>query len=148
MIKYSLKFTQMSKYAHSLVSDFRDEMNRFMMGLSDDLQEECHSAMLHENMNIYRLMVHTQQVEESRAKRKSRMLRGQGHLMMLLQRVGLISKTSLSLRKGFLTKFHTISLTPVMIGCLTLSLRRERILVHQPRSQLVKSVARNIIMIV
>ena len=32
-------------------------MSRFVTGVSDYLQEECHSAMLHENMNISRLMV-------------------------------------------------------------------------------------------
>ena len=47
-------------------------MCRFVMGVSDDLQEECHSAMLHDNMNFFRLMVHAKYVEEERAKRKSR----------------------------------------------------------------------------
>ncbi|XP_069150276.1 uncharacterized protein [Solanum lycopersicum] len=70
--EYSLKFTKQSKYAHSFVSDPRDEMSRFMRGLSDDLKEECHSAMLHENMNISRLMVHAKHVEDKWAKRKSR----------------------------------------------------------------------------
>ena len=54
------------------LSDPRDEINRLMTGLSDDLKEECHLAMLHDNMNIYCLMVHAQQMEETRAKRKSR----------------------------------------------------------------------------
>ena len=47
-------------------------MSPFLTGVSDDLQEECHSSMLHENMNIYRLMVHPKHVEDARAKRKSR----------------------------------------------------------------------------
>ena len=72
VLEYSLKFTQLLKYAPSFVTDPRDEMNRFVMGVSDDLQEECHSAMLHDNMNISRLMVHALQVEESRAKGKSK----------------------------------------------------------------------------
>ena len=58
--KYSLKFTKLSKYAPSLVSDPRDEMSRVVTGVSDDLQEERHSAMLHDNMDISRLMVHAQ----------------------------------------------------------------------------------------
>ena len=54
------------------MSDPRDEMNRFVTGVSNDLQEECHSAMLHDNMNIYHLMFHAQQVEQERAKTRSR----------------------------------------------------------------------------
>ena len=69
---YSLKFTKFSKYAPSLVFDPRDEMSHFVTGVWDHLQEECHSAMLHDNMNISHIMVHAKHVEESRAKRKSR----------------------------------------------------------------------------
>ena len=43
-----------------------------MSGVSEDLQEEFQSAMLHDNMNIFRLMVYAKRVEEARAKRKSR----------------------------------------------------------------------------
>ena len=32
VLEYSLKFTKLSKYDISLVSDFRDVMNRFLMG--------------------------------------------------------------------------------------------------------------------
>ena len=42
------------------------------MRVSDDLQEECHSTMLHDNVNISHLMIHAQHVEEARAKRKSK----------------------------------------------------------------------------
>lgn len=35
----------------------------------DDLVEECHSTMLHDNMYMSRLMVHAQKVEETRLKR-------------------------------------------------------------------------------
>ena len=67
-----MKFIKLSKYAPSLVSDPRHEIKRFVMRVSLDLQEECHSAMLHDNMTIAHLMVHAQQVEEARAKRRSR----------------------------------------------------------------------------
>ena len=46
VLEYFLKFTKLSTYAPSFVSDPRDEMNCFVKGLSDDLQEECHLAML------------------------------------------------------------------------------------------------------
>ena len=47
-------------------------MSRFVMGVLDDLQEEFHSAMLHDNMKNSRIMVHDKHVEETRDKRKSR----------------------------------------------------------------------------
>ena len=70
--EYSLKFTKLWKYASSLVFDPRDKMSLFVTGVTEELQEEFHSAMLHDNMNICRLMVHARRVEEARAKRKSR----------------------------------------------------------------------------
>ena len=47
-------------------------MSYFVMGMSDELKEYSHLVMLHENMNISHLIVHAQQVEDTRAKRKSR----------------------------------------------------------------------------
>ena len=70
--EYSTEFIEFSKYAPSLVSDPRDQMSFFVMGVSEYLQEECHSAMLHDNLNISHLMVHARRVEEARAKIKSR----------------------------------------------------------------------------
>ena len=58
-----------SRYATSLVSNNRDEMIMFLIRINEDLEEECRSAMLHDNMDLSRLMVHVQQVEENRKKR-------------------------------------------------------------------------------
>ena len=69
---YYLKFNQSAKYAHSLVTDPRDKISQFMMGVSDNLQEECHSAILRGNMNIGHLMVHAKRIEEAREKTKER----------------------------------------------------------------------------
>ena len=66
------KFNELSKYTPSLIFDPRDEMSNFEMKVLDDLNEECCSAMLHDNLDIYRLIVHSQQVEDTRVKRKSR----------------------------------------------------------------------------
>ena len=70
--EYSLEFIKLSKYDPSFVSDPRDHMSHFVIGLSEDLQEEWLSAMLHENMNISHLMVHARRFEEARYNRKSR----------------------------------------------------------------------------
>ena len=56
--KYSLKFVNLSKYASSLVSISRDEMSRYVTGVSKDLEERFWAAMLHHNMDLCRLMEH------------------------------------------------------------------------------------------
>ena len=68
-----LKFVKLSRYVTSFVYNSRDEMSRFLTGTAEDLEEECRATMLHDNMNLSRLMVHVQQVEDSR-KRKQTMV--------------------------------------------------------------------------
>ena len=60
---------KLSRYATSLVSNSRDEMSRFLTRINGDLEKECQFAMLHDNMDLYKLMVHVLQVEDSRKKR-------------------------------------------------------------------------------
>ena len=62
---------------------------------------------------------------------------------MVLLRVGLMFKTSLSLRRGFQSKFLLISPRIAMIEVLILNLKRGEMLIHQKRDQLVVSVVRN-----
>ena len=45
-------------------------MRRFMAGVSEELKKECWADILHENMDFGRLMVHAQQVEESRRRNR------------------------------------------------------------------------------
>ena len=47
-------------------------MSHFVTGWSKNLVEECHSSMLHDDMNISLPMVHAQEVEETRLRRKNR----------------------------------------------------------------------------
>ena len=42
-----------------------------MTGVSDDLKKECRSAMLHDYMNFSCLIIHAQQLEETRVNKKS-----------------------------------------------------------------------------
>ena len=44
--EYSLKFTQLSKHAPTIVADSRSKMNKFIMGISDLVVKECRLAML------------------------------------------------------------------------------------------------------
>ena len=47
-------------------------MSHFLTGVYDDMVEEFHLAMVHDNMNIYCAMFHAQQVEDTRLKRNNR----------------------------------------------------------------------------
>ena len=69
--EYSLKFIKLSKYASSLVSNARDEMSRFVMGVLKEVEEECRVDMLHDNIYLSKFMVHAQQVEESQLRMKN-----------------------------------------------------------------------------
>lgn len=58
--EYSLKFTLVSGYAPSLVSNSRDGMSRFFSIAADLVKEEYHMTILHNDMNFYRLIVYAQ----------------------------------------------------------------------------------------
>ena len=62
----------MSKYASSLVSNARNEMIRYVTGVSKDTKEECHASMVNDNIDLSRLMIHDQQVEESCLRKSNR----------------------------------------------------------------------------
>ena len=69
--EYFLKFSKQYKYAPSLVSNPRDEMSRFVMGLPNSVIEECCIVILHDDMTLDRLMVYDQSIEESKLRRMS-----------------------------------------------------------------------------
>lgn len=68
--EYSLKFVNLLKYASSPGENSRDKMSMFVIGVSEDLVEDGRESMLHDNMDLGRLMVYAQHVEESRQKRR------------------------------------------------------------------------------
>ena len=53
--EYSSKFTMLSRYAPSLLSNRRDEMGRFVTGIANLVKEEFHTAMHHGDINLFRL---------------------------------------------------------------------------------------------
>lgn len=61
--EYSLKFFKLSEYTSSLVAISMDKMRRFVTGVLEDLVDYCQAAMLHDYIDLGRMMVHAQHVE-------------------------------------------------------------------------------------
>ncbi|XP_049410718.1 receptor-like protein 43 [Solanum stenotomum] len=64
--EYGLKFTQLSRYASEMVANMRSRMSLFVAGLFRLSNKEGRAAMLIRDMDISRLMVYVQQVEEEK----------------------------------------------------------------------------------
>lgn len=66
--EYGLKFHQLLRYAPNLVANMRERMKKFTSGLSRDLILENKTSLLIKDMDISRLVVHMQQVEDEKRK--------------------------------------------------------------------------------
>lgn len=63
--EHFLKFTMLSRYETSFVSNTRDKISRFVPSVDDLVNEECHMTILHRDMNISRLMVYAESIDDS-----------------------------------------------------------------------------------
>ena len=76
-------------------------------------------------------------------KQKVEVLRGLDHLMEAPQIIGLRYKISLNLRSRVQIQSPQNSQELVVRRCLTLNLRKEKVLIHQWRSQLVECAVKS-----
>ncbi|TMW89901.1 hypothetical protein EJD97_016480 [Solanum chilense] len=66
---------RLGRYSPSLVCNPRDEMSRFVTVVADLVNRECHTSMLHNDMNLSRFMVYSKSIENSKLNRISRYLK-------------------------------------------------------------------------
>ena len=91
-------------YAPSLVSKPRDEMSRFLTGVSDLVKEECCMTILHGGMNLFRFIVYVQSIEESKLGKRGRDAK-RGRTMI---------KVNLGLGRGLQIKIFLVVLRQTM----------------------------------
>lgn len=72
MGEYSLKFTQLTRYAPNMVADNRSKMSKFMFGVYDSIVKKCRISMLISKMDLSRLMFLAQYIEEKNIKKRER----------------------------------------------------------------------------
>ena len=70
--EHGLKFNQLSEYAPHMIADSRAQMNKFLYGVSYLVKTECRNPMLLRDMNISRLMTHSQQVEVDKLREQAK----------------------------------------------------------------------------
>ena len=99
-------------------------MSRFLTRIAKDLEEECREAMLHDSMDLFKYMVHVQQVEESKRRKHNRVGNKSRQAEENFQeRVVPKSGISPGLRKDSPTKVSQVYPRVAMIGILSPELR-------------------------
>lgn len=66
--EYRLNFTLLSKFDPTMEEDSRTNINKFVMGISDLLVNECRSSLHFQSIEISCLIVHAKQIEEKKLK--------------------------------------------------------------------------------
>ncbi|WMV24988.1 hypothetical protein MTR67_018373 [Solanum verrucosum] len=68
--EYALNFTQLAKYAPTMITNSKAKMNKFVSGVSKLVVKECRTIVLIKEMYISHL-IHSQKIEEEKLKGKA-----------------------------------------------------------------------------
>lgn len=70
--EYFLKFTKLFKYVPFILADLRARMSKFIFGLLYLVSKECKIALLMKEMDISRLMIYAEIIEEKKLRECAR----------------------------------------------------------------------------
>ncbi|KAF3651429.1 hypothetical protein FXO37_18005 [Capsicum annuum] len=70
--EYSLRFTQLARYAPHVIADNRAKMSKFVSGVNDSVVNEYRSAMLNSDITLAKLMTHAQQIEKQKVRTREK----------------------------------------------------------------------------
>lgn len=84
--EYALQFQQLSRYAPMLVFSMKEKMRKFASGLFHDIVLDYKAAMLNNDMDIYRIVVYIQQVDNEK-KRQTELWIGRERSLNIQSRV-------------------------------------------------------------
>ena len=70
--EYSLKFTQLARYAPHVVANSMVKMSKFISRVNDSMVNECRSTMLNSDISLTRLMTHAQKIEDQKIKMREK----------------------------------------------------------------------------
>ena len=106
------------------MSNSKDEMSRFLTAIAEDLEIKCRASMLHDSMDLSRLMFHVQSWRKVQRGKTLGQGTRQGKMRRIFQgRVVLKSVTSIGLRRDSSTKNSKVHPRVSMIGILSRKLR-------------------------
>ena len=140
--EYSLKFTQLSKYAPTMVADSRAKINKFVMEISDLVVNEYRLELI-PIMDVSHVMVHAEQIEEHNLKQVGRELKKVRTKDENSSKAKFEVQDKPSFKRRFSNKALLMLPGSTIVRCLLLIPKRAKVVDLIFRSLFVQKVIRN-----